>query len=175
MAKRNGGTRKNGKSNGSTPPAEQQKQEDGWVPPTMQDAGQQRLPDGTFAPHEPTDQARKQVETMAGLGITDDDIAVILGISVDTLRQYYNEEKRRGTANAKVRIYMKTYQLALGGDRTMLIWWEKTRGGMSEKQQLDVNVTDTRTPEEIESEEQIRTGKILSIVDQVRKRKAGAA
>jgi len=64
--------------------------------------------------HQPTDQNRLQVKTLAAVGIRHEDIAVKLGISADTLTKYYRQAKN--------------------GNTTAMIFWLKTRAGWKETQ-----------------------------------------
>ncbi len=46
--------------------------------------------------HQPTDQNRLQVKTLAAVGIRHEDIATKLGISADTLTKYYRHRLLAG-------------------------------------------------------------------------------
>ena len=50
--------------------------------------------------HQPTDQNRLQVKTLAAVGIRYEDIATKLGISADTLTRYYRQELDDGRVDA---------------------------------------------------------------------------
>ncbi len=80
-------------------------------------------------PFVPTDVERKQVEAMAGYGLYQDQIAVLIrdGISKDTLYKYFQHELARGKAKANAKIGQTLYQKAVDGDTTALIWWTKTQ------------------------------------------------
>lgn len=84
--------------------------------------------------HEPTSELRRVVERGCIAGFTQEDIAKIVGISVDTLTLYYPEELN--TAHLKVvsGISAKLAQKALGGDNACMFFYLKTRGGWQEVQ-----------------------------------------
>jgi hypothetical protein len=97
----------------------------------------------------PSAEQRKQVETMAGYGITEDDIALVLGIDPKTLRKHFRVELDTGHVKANARVAESLYLQAVGApaqydaDGRLIreeqkrvlgaaIWWEKTRCGRSE-------------------------------------------
>ena len=86
--------------------------------------------------HVPTDETRRQVRAAAGFGLRHEKIAVLLGITDTTLRRRYRKELNEGPAAAHFNISKQTYDMAMKGDRTMLIWYEKTRMGMRETVQV---------------------------------------
>lgn len=82
--------------------------------------------------HKPTAETRKLVHTLAGYGVTHEDIAATLEISQPTLRKYYSEDMAKGDAIAKGKIGEKVYEKAMAGDTTMLIFLAKVRLGFKE-------------------------------------------
>jgi hypothetical protein len=86
-------------------------------------------------PHEPTDKIRSQVEALVGYGIPAVEIAMMVGISDETLRKYYREEIDTGTAKANAKVAQSLYQKATGDGAsavTAAIFWLKTRAGWKE-------------------------------------------
>ena len=67
---------------------------------------------GTVA-HERSDETARQIETMAGLGISQEDMAIILNISVDTIGRHYREEADKGLARAKVTLLNRAHRMAM--------------------------------------------------------------
>lgn len=84
---------------------------------------------------QPTDKERSMVETMAGLGIPEVDIAKVLGKDPKTIRKHCREELDTGLIKANAKVSESLFKKALGngaGSVTAIIWWEKTRGGRKE-------------------------------------------
>jgi hypothetical protein len=85
----------------------------------------------------------KEVERLAGLGLTQEEIALSLGISERTL--YLNKAQnaefadaiKRGQTRANTEVANVLYQEALKGNMTAVIWWDKTRAGRSDKIAID--------------------------------------
>jgi hypothetical protein len=86
-------------------------------------------------PHTPDEKSRKQVEALAGFGIPQADIALLLGIDPKTLRKHYAGELATGSIKANTKVAESLYQKALGngaGAVTAAIFWAKTRMGWKE-------------------------------------------
>ena len=79
------------------------------------------------APHVPTDEFRKLVESTSGLGLPHEQIGILVGIDDKTLRKYYRTELDLGKAKANGQIAKTLFGKATGGDTTALIWWTKTQ------------------------------------------------
>lgn len=100
--------------------------------------------------------AYQQIETMAGYGLTRKMMALILGVSLDTLSRRTLEDPEllrrleRGEALAGAQVAQCLYELATGQITVLsddpkakvykvppnlgaIIWYEKTRGGRSER------------------------------------------
>ncbi len=98
----------------------------------------------------PTEKDRAQVETMAGLGMARDMIAILIEnprtgrpIDVETLEKYFGEELLRGPAIANSNVGQAMYDRATGDSAQAVqagIWWEKTRTGMREKTSVEVDI-----------------------------------
>lgn len=93
-------------------------------------------PKGSFGnkPYEPSEQSRKQVETMAGLGVSNQDIATILDIDETTLYKYYKRELDTSAIAANARVAQAAYHKAMSGDPQMLKYWLNCRARWSEKE-----------------------------------------
>jgi len=93
-------------------------------------------PEGRPA-HEPTDQMRKQAESMSGYGVPQEAIASMLEIDPKTLRKHYEHELALGKAKANTQIAKTLYEKAVNDrDTGSLIWWSKTQMGWSETMRL---------------------------------------
>jgi len=93
----------------------------------------------------PTDDQRRQVLTMTGFGIQQDEIANTLEIDRKTLAKHFRRELDTGMTQANVRVAQALYQNAVQHNNVAAqIWWTKTRMGWKEAQ--DVNIGGTATP-----------------------------
>lgn len=95
--------------------------------------------------HKPTDQSRRQVETLSGYGVPQDQIAVLTGCDPKTLRKWYAEELERGNAKATAAVAQTLYQRATGTGKDALaaaIFWLKARAGWREVQRTEVTGAD---------------------------------
>jgi len=75
----------------------------------------------------------KQVEDMASIGCTVDEIATILGCSGRTLQRRFVTPIERGRSRLNRSLRRKQAELALNGNVTMLIWLGKQYLGQKEK------------------------------------------
>lgn len=81
----------------------------------------------------------EEVETLAGLGLDHDEIALSLGISEATLYRRKSDSDsferaiKSGKAKAKRKVTSKLMEKIEAGDLGAIIWYEKTRLGFSEK------------------------------------------
>jgi hypothetical protein len=83
-----------------------------------------------------TATTREMVETMAGVGVPERDIARVVGMDAKTLRKHCREELDTGFIRANAKVSGNLLKIATGegtGAVTAAIWWEKTRQGRSEK------------------------------------------
>ena len=89
----------------------------------------------------PTAQERKSVEAMAGYGLPQEHISVLIrdGIHLDTLREHFKRELVSGKAKANSKIGQTLFQKAAGGDVTAMIWWSKTQMKWSERQPTELD------------------------------------
>jgi predicted transcriptional regulator len=89
----------------------------------------------------------EQVEIIASLGMTDEEIAVILGISPRTLNYWkkrgpeFLQSLKRGKLKADFQIAKSLYEKAKAGDTTAMIFWLKNRQPerWRDRQQHDVS------------------------------------
>lgn len=87
-------------------------------------------------PFEPTPEQRKTVTGMASIGMREDEIAKVIGISGPTLRKYFRSELDTAHLKANLSVANALYKKALGtGNQsvTACIFWLKTRAGWKEQ------------------------------------------
>ncbi len=88
-----------------------------------------------------------EVERLASLGLTQEQIADALGISEDTLYARKRESKdfrdaiKRGQAKGVGSVANVLFEKAMGGDVASLIFYLKARGGWKETQRIETNET----------------------------------
>jgi hypothetical protein len=90
-----------------------------------------------------------KIEKLAAQGLTQAEICLCVGIGETTLYErkresaVFEEAIKRGRAKAASQIANVLYTKAVDGDLGAIIWWEKTRRGLSDKvqQNLTVDVT----------------------------------
>src|SRR5437868_3299334 len=84
---------------------------------------------------KPTAEQRACVETMAAVGVPEDDIAKVIGKDPKTLRKHCRKELDLAAIKANAKVSQSLYTKALGDGAsavTAAIWWEKTRQGRKE-------------------------------------------
>jgi hypothetical protein len=79
------------------------------------------------------------VQSMAGLGLRQIDIALVLDIDPKTLRLYYRRELDRGRPLAHMNVARTLYQQAIAGNTAALIYWTKSQMGWREKQEVQLS------------------------------------
>jgi hypothetical protein len=88
-------------------------------------------------------------DKLCSIQCTQEEIASIMNVSVDTLERRCRREKKqtfaeyydKKRAGGKMSLRRKQYEIAQSGNVTMLIWLGKQYLGQSEKQDMDVNMT----------------------------------
>ncbi|PZV05770.1 MAG: hypothetical protein DCF32_10670 [Leptolyngbya sp.] len=101
---------------------------------------------------EITERDRTQIEIMAGLGLTVEQIAAILNISKRTFHRWCSDPEvlalyKKGLSGAEMTIAKSLFDKAKAGDTTAIIWYEKTRANRREVTQIEV--VDERVKEEL--------------------------
>ncbi|MDE3023332.1 MAG: hypothetical protein KGI54_16035 [Pseudomonadota bacterium] len=96
-------------------------------------------------PYIPTEEHRKMVQSLTGLGITEDDICKMINnpqtgnpISPKTLRKHYRNELDTGNIVVNSKVAQSLYKKATGdgiGSVAAAIFWLKVRAGWKEKRE----------------------------------------
>ena len=76
---------------------------------------------------------QSEVYELSKVGTRYEDIALVLGISHDTLTKYYKNELEKGRIEANAVIAGTLYEKAKQGDTASMMFWLKTRAQWSEK------------------------------------------
>lgn len=90
-------------------------------------------------PWEPTAAERRTVEHYVSIGYTQEQIAAIMGHSVESLAKYCRGELDTGKLRTDAKIAGKLFEKAMAGDTGALIWWTKARMRWSEKVENEHN------------------------------------
>lgn len=98
-------------------------------------------PISELGPFEITARDQQQIEVLAGLGLSLDRVALVLGISGSTLDRWLQADEvkmlyKNGVAKAETTIAKTLFEKAKDGDMTALIWYEKTRMGRSDRTEV---------------------------------------
>lgn len=78
----------------------------------------------------------KLVEKLATIMCTMKEIGAVIGCSVDTLERRFAEIIEKGRENGKMSLKRKQYEIAMGGNVTMLIWLGKQHLGQTNKEEF---------------------------------------
>ena len=89
------------------------------------------------APMEFTKQQRDFVEAMAGFAIPQEDIARVIGIAVDTLRNHFRDELDLGPVRMNLRVVTNLFTQTKTNPAAA-IYWTKARLGWRERVHLDL-------------------------------------
>lgn len=101
----------------------------------------------------PMEKDRKEVEALSGVGLPEEQIAMLIGdgISRDTLRKYFAKELVSGKAKANSQVAKTLWKKAMSGDTTAAIWWTKTQMKWAETQKHQI-AGDPNNPLEIKND-----------------------
>ena len=92
---------------------------------------------------EPTEEQRRTVKAMSGLGVPHEGIAVLLEIDPKTLRKHFDAELERGSVEATAKVAQSLFQMATQGKNVAAaIFWMKARAGWREKHDVQLSVKD---------------------------------
>lgn len=86
---------------------------------------------------KPTEEQRKQIETMSGMGIPQEQMAILLEVDPKTLRKHCRKELDQGSIKATMKVAQTLFKQATDGNTAAAIFWMKVRAGWSEKNQTE--------------------------------------
>lgn len=70
---------------------------------------------------------------LAVIHCTQEEMASVVGVSVDTLQRRYAAQIKSGRDEGKMSLRRKMWEMALNGNVSLLIWLSKNELGMSDK------------------------------------------
>ncbi len=73
----------------------------------------------------PLDIDPEQVERLSAIHCTHEEMAAVLGCSTDTLVRRFADRIEKGRERGKASLRRRQFEMAMAGDRTMLIWLGK--------------------------------------------------
>jgi hypothetical protein len=82
-------------------------------------------------PRKPVDEAL--LRKLAVIHCNQDEMASVLGVSVDTLQRRFAAQIKDGRAEGKMSLRRKMWEMALNGNVSLLIWLSKNELGFSDK------------------------------------------
>ena len=91
------------------------------------------------AKFKPTKAERKEVARLISVGITQEQVAMVIGITKPTLEKHFRDELDTAMIKAHSKIGKKIFALAMAGDKTLLIFYAKTQMGWKETTILEGN------------------------------------
>lgn len=128
---------------------------------------------------EPTEDQRKLVRQVAGIGVPHEMIRLLVKngagepISADTLKRHFAADLEEGKANTAAQMVGKLVATALGQvsaqQTACLIFWCKTQLGWRETSALDVNL-----PPEEEGDALDKAARVAGLIERGRRRARGA-
>jgi hypothetical protein len=89
---------------------------------------------------------REKVRYLAGVGVRQDDIALIIGCAPKTLRKRFRAELDRGVAEANATMCGYLFAAAKAGNIPAIIFWLKTRARWREETAVDAQAADAQAP-----------------------------
>ena len=93
----------------------------------------------------------EQVRKLAAIDCSYEEMASILNCDPKTLSNRFSQAIKEGRDHGKMSLKRKQYEVAMGGNTTMLIWLGKQRLGQTDKQAIvQANMTSDAMPVELQ-------------------------
>lgn len=116
----------------------------------------------TTTPMHPNRRDSTQVETLAGMGASEEFIAAHLSLSLEQLREYYTKPLKHGMEEANLQVAKTLHEMATSGEHPQAtIAWLKMRAGWTDAPQRQV--------EEDESSLEEAREKLLTLLNRAHK------
>jgi len=120
--------------------------------------------------HQPTDENRRLIRTLSGIGVPQKMMAVQIGIDEKTLRKYYEDDIDVGQSKATSAIAKRLYDIAMSDSKealTACIFWLKCRARWStlDGPEVQVNVQNNSITTVADNEEIKRFKKQWETID----------
>jgi hypothetical protein len=120
--------------------------------------------------HQPTEENRRLIRTLAGIGVPIKMVANQIGIDEKTLRKYYDDDIDIGQAKATSQIAKRLYDIAMSESKeslTACIFWLKCRAKWStlDGPEVQVNVQNNSITTVADNEEIKRFKKQWETID----------
>ncbi len=80
----------------------------------------------------PTDEQREEIRKLAGLGFNQEQIAIVIGRSVDWMAKYCREDLDVGLNETRAKVGNAIVHAAIEGNMTAAIFYAKTQMGWKE-------------------------------------------
>jgi hypothetical protein len=81
-----------------------------------------------------------QVEKLAGIQCSYEEMAAVLDCSVKTLQRNYVQAIEKGRENGRASLKRKQFEMAMKGDRTMLVWLGKQYLSQTDKRDIQHDI-----------------------------------
>jgi hypothetical protein len=120
--------------------------------------------------HQPTEDNRRLIRTLAGIGVPIKMVASQIGIDEKTLRKYYDDDIDVGQAKATSAVAKRLYDIAMSDSKeslTACIFWLKCRARWStlDGPEVQVNVQNNAITTVADNEEIKRFKKQWETID----------
>lgn len=101
--------------------------------------------------HVPTEALRNMIEQMVAFGVTQEEIANLVDLHLNTLRKHYIKQLEQGKVKANLKVAQVAYTMATSGkDGQMTRWWLETRMKESFKKTEELEIKGGDAPVLIE-------------------------
>ena len=90
-------------------------------------------------PKELEEESAQRVLAMSKYGVPQEDIAIMLGMCVETLQKLYGRELQEGRISANAAVGETLFTKAIKGDTAAAIFWAKTRMRWRETHDVEIS------------------------------------